>query len=198
MNPASWWKTFLFALGSYWFYPYLPFGASSCTSLALRQSDAIREAAKVYGVKALTVAILDDFLPVVQRRKAETDDNVLTRCKEAVHRFDNLLSRLNLPKAPEKDQAPSFATIWCGIEFDTKLGCSGVPESKWEKLRSFFNETFREKNGSLKCTIEADILERALGKFHYYPKGHVHNNICLYFVSVRQGGVGGCCDFEVF
>ena len=168
MNPASWWKTYSFALGSYWFNPYLPFGASSCTSLAQRQSDAIREAAKVYGVKALTVAILDDFLLVVKRRKAETDDNVLARSIDAVQRFDNLLFRLNLPKAPEKDQAPSFTTIWCGIEFDSKSGCYGVPKSKWKKLKSFFNETFREKNGSLKCAIEAGVLERALGKFHYY------------------------------
>ena len=31
LSPYSWWKTYTFALGSFWFNPYLPFGGSSCT-----------------------------------------------------------------------------------------------------------------------------------------------------------------------
>ena len=36
LNPYSWWQTYSKALGSYWFNPYMPFGGSSCTSLAQR------------------------------------------------------------------------------------------------------------------------------------------------------------------
>ena len=110
LNPYSWWKTYAFALGAFWFNPYLPFGGSSCTSIAQRQSDAIRDIAKVAGVKAETLAMLDDFLLVVPRREEDSDTAVLSRGQEEANRFDDLLSKLNLPKAPEKDQEPAFTT----------------------------------------------------------------------------------------
>ena len=68
-----------FALGSFWANPYLPLGGSSCTSMAQRQSDAIRKAARVCGVKATTVAMLDDFLQVSPRGPEDTDEETLVR-----------------------------------------------------------------------------------------------------------------------
>ena len=79
VNPYCWWQTYIYVLGSYFFNPYLPFGASSCTSIAQRQSDALRAAAKVYGVPGKSVAILDDFLFVCPRRDGETDASILDR-----------------------------------------------------------------------------------------------------------------------
>ena len=79
LNPYTWWKTYTHALGSFWLNPYLPFGGSSCTSIAQRQSDAIRKVATVYGVKAKTVAMLDDFLIVAPRESGDTDNDVLKR-----------------------------------------------------------------------------------------------------------------------
>ena len=111
VNPYDWWKTYSVALGALWFNPYLPFGASSCTSIAQRQSDAIRAVAKVFGVRCQTVAMLDDFLLVLPREKGESDDDLLQRARDDVGRFDELLSSLNLPKVPKKDQPPNFSTI---------------------------------------------------------------------------------------
>ena len=54
--------------------------------------------------------MLDDFLMVVKRRITDTDESVLNRAVESGQRFDELLKKLNLPKAPEKDQAPDFST----------------------------------------------------------------------------------------
>ena len=155
-------------LGKYWFNGYLPFGASSCTSLAQRQSDAIREIASVYGVKAKLVAILDDFLLVCTRRKGESDDSVLERGRKAGEKFDNLLEELHLPKAPEKDQAPAFSTVWFGIEFFSKSQTYGLPQKKWENLGLFFKDTFLLNDGEdFAPTVRAEQLQTALGKFHH-------------------------------
>ena len=155
-------------LGKYWFNGYLPFGASSCTSLAQRQSDAIREIASVYGVKAKLVAILDDFLLVCTRRKGESDDSVLERGRKAGEKFDNLLEELHLPKAPEKDQAPAFSTVWFGIEFFSKSQTYGLPQKKWENLGLFFKDTFLLNEGEdFTPTVRAEQLQTALGKFHH-------------------------------
>ena len=111
VNPYCWWQTYTYVLGSYWFNPYLPFGASSCTSIAQRQSDTIRTVARVYGVKAMSVAMLDDFMLVCRRRTTDTDESVLSRGRLEVGKFDKLLAELHLPKAPEKDQTAKFSTI---------------------------------------------------------------------------------------
>ena len=88
----------------------MPFGGSSCTSLAQRQSDAIRLAAKVADVQADLLPMLDDFLIVVPRRIGETREQILKRGEMEGAKFD-LLEDLNLPKAPEKDQHQAFTTI---------------------------------------------------------------------------------------
>ena len=64
---------------SYWFNPYLPFGGSSCTSIAQRQSDTIRTVAKIAGVKALTVVMPDDFLLVCPHQHKDSDQDTLDR-----------------------------------------------------------------------------------------------------------------------
>ena len=55
--------------------------------------------------------MLDDFMMVVKRREADNDESVLKRAVESGKRFDELLEKLNLPKAPEKDQSPDFSTV---------------------------------------------------------------------------------------
>ena len=111
LSPHTWWKTYGFASGAFWFNPYLPFGGSSCTSLAQRQSDAIRSIAKAIRIGADTVAMLDDFLGVVRREQDESDEAVIARGQQAVARFDSLLADLGLPIAPEKSQGLAFTTI---------------------------------------------------------------------------------------
>ena len=69
----------------------MPFGGSSCTSLAQRQSDAIRLVAKVAGVQADLLPMLDDFLIVVPRRIGETGEQILKRGEMEGEIFDNLL-----------------------------------------------------------------------------------------------------------
>ena len=64
--------------------------------------------------------MLDDFLLVLPRKTGETDEDLLQRAKVDVGRFDELLSSLNLPKAPEKDQPPNFSTIWYGFIYNSK------------------------------------------------------------------------------
>ena len=168
LNPYSWWKTYAFALGSFWFNPYLPFGGSSCTSIAQRQSDAIRAVAKVYGVEAETLAMLDDFLLVVPRGESDSDETVLSKGQIVAHKFDKLLSSLGLPKAPEKDQPPAFTTIWYGICFNTKTGTYSLPLAKWEDLLKYFEAQFVDSaTNSIMKRIEAAELHRALGKFHH-------------------------------
>ena len=161
-------------LNKFWFNPYLPFGASSCTSLAQRQSDSIRAIAEVYGVKSRSVAILDDFLLVLPRLKGETGDSALQRGRKDVKLFDSLLHKLRLPKAPEKDQKPNFSTIWFGFYYDSKTGQYGIPTAKWEKLRTFFEEAFVDEiSQTLKWELQAQVLERALGKFHHVTEARL-------------------------
>ena len=101
----------------------MPFGGSSCTSLAQRQSDAIRlvatvdldeatsncgggtqvslrEILPIRRVCSTLLPMLDDFLGVLPRRVGETDEEILLRAQEDVKRFDTLLENLRLPKAP--------------------------------------------------------------------------------------------------
>ena len=130
VNPYCWWQTYTYVLGSYWFNPYLPFGASSCTAIAQRQSDRIRTIATVYGVEAMSVAMLDDFLLVCKRRFHDSDETVLDRGRREEEKFDSLLAKLNLPKAPEKDQPSNFKTTWFGCEFNSKETTLGVPHKK--------------------------------------------------------------------
>ena len=136
----------------------MPFGGSSCTSLAQRQSDAIRlvatveldeassnceegtqvclrEIIPIRRVCSTLLPMLDDFLGVLPRRVGETDEGILLRAQEDAKRFDTLLENLRLPKAPEKDQIPAFTTVWHGIEYFSKEHCIGVPFAKWQRLR---------------------------------------------------------------
>ena len=76
--------------------------------------------AGVVGGRANIVAMLDDFLLVVPREKADTDEVSIRKGQQAGCEFDNLLARLNLPKASAKDQPAAFSTIWCGVEFFSK------------------------------------------------------------------------------
>ena len=136
--------------------------------MAQTQSDAIRAVAKAFGVKALSVVILDDFLMVVPRRARDSDETVLQRARMEANIFDALLDKLGLPKAKEKDQEPAFSTTWFGFVFNSKHGTYGITKRKWEKLRQFFEKTFqRESSKTLKKYVEAETLERALGKFHH-------------------------------
>ena len=123
LSPFTWWKTYGFAMGSFWFNPYLPFGGSSCTLTAQRQSDAIRSIVEAIDIGAKTVAMLDHYLAVVPRREEDTDDTILTRSTAIARDFDTVLRKLGLPTAPEKNQEPSFTTIWHGTEYDSKTGC---------------------------------------------------------------------------
>ena len=108
----------------------MPFGGSSCTSLAQRQSDAIRLIAAAAKVKADMVPMLDDFLIVVPREEGDSDELTISRGKQEGQKFDALLHDLNLPKAPEKDQQAAFTTIWYGLLFDSKNQVYGIPEKK--------------------------------------------------------------------
>ena len=108
----------------------MPFGGSSCTSLAQRQSDAIRLIARGAKVEADMVPMLDDFLIVVPRRERESDELIINRGKQEGQKFDSLICDLNLPKAPEKDQQAAFTTIWYGLLFDSKNQVYGIPEKK--------------------------------------------------------------------
>ena len=122
----------------------------------------------MFGVLSKTVAILDDFLLVLPRRRGESDEKLLERATVDSEKFDELLKNLNLPKAKEKDQPPNFSTIWFGFLYDSKASTLGIPAEKWNKLREFFAEVFVQKDGiSLKTEVNAKLLEKAQGKFHH-------------------------------
>ena len=182
LNPYSWWKTYTFALGSFWFNPYLPFGGSSCTSIAQRQSDAVISVARVYGVNANIIVMLDDFLLVVPRRRSETDSAILQRGQDEGRKFDQLLAQLNLPKAPAKDQDAAFSTVWCGVEFFSKTRLVGIPKTKWEALRHWMDTNIKLAHDKRAPCIAAGTLQTALGKLCHamliWPAGRP----CLYFL----------------
>ena len=190
LSPYSWWKTYAFALGAYWFNPYMPFGGSSCTSLAQRQSDAIRLAATVTlegrdldasirgphpilqllpieRVQSAILPMLDDFLGVLPRQVEDSDRDILNRAKTDVARFDSLLAKLGLPRATEKDQDPAFSTIWFGIEYFSKEQNIGIPKKKWRKLRQFIENKFMTDDGTVKAQVDAADLLSGLGKLHH-------------------------------
>ena len=164
LNPYTWWKTYTFALGSYWFNPYLPFGGSSCTSIAQRQSDAIRAVMVASGVQALTVAMLDDFLIVCPRTSKDSDESVLQRGEAEGAAFDRELKMLGLPKAVSKDQAASFTTIWCGIKYHSKETAISVPAKKWTKFKVFLRPNLIDETGEMRCSVKAGTLRTMLGK----------------------------------
>ena len=136
--------------------------------------------AKVVDVKAKIVAMLDDFLLVVPKLSAETDADTLRRGKQAGVDFDKLLKRLNLPKAPTKDQGAAFSTVWCGIEFFSKTRLVGIPEAKWTALHKWMQEKVQLVTREDPPTIEAGTLRSLLGKFCHamlvWPAGRP----CLY------------------
>ena len=91
--------------------------------------------AKVVGVDVNIVAVLDDFLLVVPRKSTDTDVTALKDGERNGKKFDKLLDKLNLPKAPNKDQDAAFSTIWCGNIYFSKKRLIGIPKPKWAALR---------------------------------------------------------------
>ena len=157
----------------------MPFGGSLCTSLAQRQSDAVicktkvmerqgetndlvRDFLPVESVGANMVAMLDDFLVVVPRKPFETDDQLLMPTEACTTRFDDLLQKLGLPKAAEKDPV-----VWFGIRFCTKSGIYGMPAEKWMNLRLYVESKLMSKAGEVGVTVDASSLLTVLGKFHH-------------------------------
>ena len=69
----------------------------------------------MFGVQALTVAMLDDFLLAVPRKEGDKDSDTLTRGQSEGARFDDLLMNLNVLPAKEKIQPAAFSTVWCGV-----------------------------------------------------------------------------------
>ena len=65
----------------------------------------------MYGVKASTVAMLDDFLLVSPRGPGDTDEETLLRGRRKGALFDKLLTDLKLPAAVEKSQQAAFTTV---------------------------------------------------------------------------------------
>ena len=61
----------------------------------------------MFGVQALTVAMLDDFLLAVPRIEGDEDSHTLTRGQSEGARSDELLRKLNVPPAIEKTQQRS-------------------------------------------------------------------------------------------
>ena len=93
------------------------------------------------GVRALIVAMLDDFLIVCPRTPNDSDESVLQRGEAEGAAFDRELKMLGLPKAVSKDQAASFTTIWCGIRYHNKETAISVPAKKWTKFKAFTEQT---------------------------------------------------------
>ena len=163
----------------------MPFGGSSCTSLAQRQSDAVVHAAgisigkkgspacvqgwlPIEKVGASLLPMLDDFLAVVARRPHESDEQIMDRGQTCERRFDNLLEKLNLPKAPENDQTSGFSVVWFGIKYFTKTRCYGIPAKKWEALRLWVADKLMNKQRTdVPDRVDAATLRSALGKFHH-------------------------------
>ena len=83
-----------------------------------------------YGVKAKTVAMLDDFLIVAPRESGDTDSDVLKRGMTEGKVFDKLLNKLKWPIAPEKSQKSAFSTTWCVAEYFSKTRVFGSPQKK--------------------------------------------------------------------
>ena len=95
--------------------------------------------AEVVGIKANIVAMLDDFLLVVPRQSTDTDRDIILKVGRD---FDKLLARLNLPKAPAKDQCAAFTKTWCRVEYFSKRRLVGTPEDKWLALHKCVAEAF--------------------------------------------------------
>ena len=113
--------------------------------------------------------MLDDFLGVLPRHEEETDEALILRAQIDAERFDTLLHTLGLPKAPEKDQAPAFTTVWLRIEYFSKEQCYGVPAEKWQKLRRFMQDKLMTENkNEVRTSLDAADLLSALGKFHHF------------------------------
>lgn len=180
LSPYTWLKTYTYALESYWFNPYLPFGGSSCTFIAQRQSDTIRTVARVAGMKALTVAMLDDFLLVCPRQPKDSDQDALNRGRPEGEFFDKVLRELILPKAVSKGQPTAFTTNWCGVQFFSKEAIFGIPKKKWDKFTKFFRESILNLKGGLAESFTADLLRTALGKFCHFMRIWPAGRPCLY------------------
>ena len=138
--------------------------------------------ARVFGVKANIIVMLDDFLLVVPRGCQETDSDLLQRGEKEGKKFDQLLSQLHLPKAPAKDQNAAFSTIWCGVEFFSKTRLIGIPKTKWVALRKWMDANIELDNLDRAPSIVAGTLQTALGKFCHamliWPEGRP----CLFFL----------------
>ena len=145
---------------------------------------------EVVGVKANIVVMLDDFLFVIPREEADTDEVSIRKGQQAGSEFDKLLARLNLSKVTAKDQPAAFSTIWCGVEFFSKKRLLVIPENKWGALRKWFDEEIPLDTQKGLHFIEAGTLRTALGKFGHamliWPAGRpcLYHLWCLLFTAL--------------
>lgn len=135
----------------------------------------------MFGVQALTVAMLDDFLLVVPRKEGDEDSYTLTRGQSEGARFDELVRKFNVPPAIEKTQPAAFSTVWCGVHFCSKLKKFRIPTKKWVKMAGFFGEHLIDNCGKLRTSIKARTLLRAVGKFSHAMLVWPEERPCLYF-----------------
>ena len=105
---------------------------------AQRQPDTIRYVAKVAGMIALAVTMLDDFLLVCRRQHKDSDQDALDRGRREGEIFDKVLRDLRLPKAVSKDQPVVFTKNCCGVQYFSKEAILGIPKKKWNKFTKFF------------------------------------------------------------
>ena len=88
--------------------------------------------------------------------------------------FDMLLKRLNLPKTSAKDQDAAFSTVWCGIEFFSKIRLVVMLEAKWTAVHKRMQVKIVLEAHEGPPTIEAGFLRELLGKFchaMFWPAG---------------------------
>ena len=102
------------------------------------------------------------------------------RTEACTTRFDDLLQKLGLTKAAEKDQNPGFSVVWFGIRFWTKSGTYGMPAEKWMNLRLYVESKLMSTAGEVVATVDASSLLTVLGKFHHATLTWPAGRPCLY------------------
>ena len=127
--------------GKYFFDKCLPMGASSSCNIFEKFSSAINWIVQQKCPDVTILHVLDDFLFI---------SNSKIQCQLALDTFLEICQDIGVPIAPEKTVQPTNYLSFLGIDLDTQLMISRIPDDKIVKFMNIIDEFLDSKSVTLR------------------------------------------------
>ncbi|XP_053143317.1 uncharacterized protein LOC128341176 isoform X1 [Hemicordylus capensis] len=128
--------------GQYYIDRALPMGCSISCAAFEAFSSFLEWALRREAGLVTTSHYLDDLLMVGRPRT--------NQCRHLLEVFQHLCADLGVPLAQEKTEGPSAILTFLGIELDTIVGCSRLPQTKLDTLRALLAFCIQARKVTLK------------------------------------------------